>query len=201
MTVQRVDLNLVGFKTIQENFKKIAIVVAIISGLAFIYDGFSVGTLFLALICSTVCFSPYLLYLKYSFSTCLGMVKKNGDKILHALIKDYGLVNSYSSPGGICIDDINKKIAFFSPNKTEAFICDYSDLRKWYVSTNRSSNTTIDHGFNSSTVNTRATTNFTHIVVQLANTDYPEYRFLVPTVKDDRCADTWIARISAVVNE
>ena len=61
MTVQRVDLNIENFKTIQENFKKIAIGVVFLSILVFFFNGFSIGTFFIAaFIFATVCFPPSL---------------------------------------------------------------------------------------------------------------------------------------------
>lgn len=201
MAVQRIDLNIENFKGIYSTLKKLAIIIGVLSFIGFIVGGFSFGSFFSVLFSLTfLLLVPYMLYLKVSLSSGSGVIKKNADKIIDNLVKNYDFTPSYTGPG-ICIDDTKKKMAFFFAGKSEALICDYKDLRKWYIAKEEMSSTTINkNGFNSATVNTKVDTLFTHIVVQLASPEYPEYRFLVPSGLGGRQADMWIARISALVN-
>ena len=182
MTVEKIKLDITLDRRVTA-YKRLAVIWAIIIFLFYVNDprmtfSFSIsafigGTLFLSI-------WMYIYQLGCGIFG-LGFLGKN-DKKIKKYLENEGFNIDYSA-FQFAIDDQNKKFLFIDANEGEVFVVDYKAIRSWHQEDN---------------VNTSTGSVLSCIVIRTSDPRYPEFR--VGSFKENT-ASTWIARISALINQ
>ncbi|MCH4247247.1 hypothetical protein [Acinetobacter populi] len=195
MSVEVIDLETPKIKTLKGIYKNSFILIFILCFIVSVLsEGSFVGIFFLCFILLGI---PILgvtaFYILFCIRFGIGFIKKNQKKCEEALTK-LGFNIKYSGIG-ICIDTDQRKMAFIGSTNSKTVICDFSDVRSWHK--DAFVETTQYRNHENAYAGSKSKTHFIHIVVRLADPEYPEVRFIAYS---DRDASMWIARIDALIN-
>lgn len=194
MAVNKVNLEVGPLTTIIGLYKKTLIFcVGLSFFMAVINFSSFISVFFITLLLSSFLIMAISLYVAICLRCGVGFIKKNQNKIEQAL-KNQGFQIDFCT-NGIVVDNQKKKIVFLSKDKPDVLVCDYTDIRSWHQETLQE--TQQFRNQDNAYAGSKTTTQLISIVVYLSSPEYPEARF---QVINDREANTWLARLNALVN-